>query len=70
MTTKQSIGNMLWMATFLAALTSPFWGHWTFGLGVLLMAIAAELRKEVHVVQPTKAGARVRWKEPEEAAKD
>ncbi|HEY9855797.1 MAG TPA: hypothetical protein V6D05_08690 [Stenomitos sp.] len=70
MTTKQSIGNMMWMATFLAALTSPFWGHWTFGLGVLLMAIAAELRKEVLTVQPTKAAQRVRWREPEEASKD
>ncbi len=70
MTTKQSLGNMLWMATFLAALTSPFWGSWHFGLGVLLMAIAAELRKEVHVAGPAKAAPRVRWKEPDEAAKD
>lgn len=70
MTTKQSIGNMLWMATFLAALTSPFWGHWTFGLGVLLMAIAAELRKEVVTVQPFKSAPRVKWRETEDPSKD
>ncbi|HEY9898633.1 MAG TPA: hypothetical protein V6D00_05580 [Pantanalinema sp.] len=46
MNQKQSIGNALWLMLFCAALTSPFWGHWLFGLGVVLMAIASELRKE------------------------
>lgn len=70
MTTKQQVGNMMWLATFLAALTSPFWGHWQFGLGVLLMAIAAELRKEVLTAQATKPAARVRWRESDESGKD
>lgn len=70
MTTKQQIGNMMWLATFLAALTSPFWGSWHFGLGVLLMAIAAELRKEVFVATPTKAAPRVKWRETEDPSKD
>ncbi|MBO9540266.1 hypothetical protein J7643_06710 [bacterium] len=46
MTQKQSVGNALWLLIFCAALTSPFWGHWSFGLGVVLMAIISELRKE------------------------
>lgn len=66
MDTKQSIGNMMWLGTFLAALTSPFWGHWSFGLGVLLMAIAAELRKETLQVRPGKP-TRVRWRQSEDA---
>lgn len=47
MNQKQDIGNALWLMCFCAALTSPFWGHWTFGLGVVLMAVASELRKDV-----------------------
>ena len=66
MNSKQALGNMMWLATFLAALTSPFWGHWSFGLGVLLMAIAAELRKEDPQAQPTRTASRVRWREPDE----
>lgn len=49
MNQKQAIGNAFWLLLFCAALTSPFWGHWLFGLGVVLMAIAGELRKEVPV---------------------
>lgn len=50
MTTKQQLGNMMWIIVFIAALTSPFWGQWTFGLGAILMGVAAELRKDPHLV--------------------
>lgn len=46
MTPRQQLGNLLWIGVFCAALTSPFWGSWLFGLGVVLMAIAMELRKD------------------------
>lgn len=55
MNQKQSIGNAMWLLCFCAALTSPFWGHWSFGLGVVLMAIAGELRKDAPA--PTRSGA-------------
>lgn len=41
---KKNLGNAMWMIIFLAAVTSPFWGHWHFLLGAVLMAIACELR--------------------------
>lgn len=46
MTTRQQIGSMLWIAVFCAALTSPFWGSWLFGLGAILMAVSMEMRKD------------------------
>gem|GEM_PF-6284512 len=45
MNTRNMLANAMWLIIVVAALTVPFWGHWMFAVGVLVMAIAYELRE-------------------------
>ena len=45
MSNRNMLANALWLIIVVAALTVPFWGHWMFAVGVILMAIAYELRE-------------------------
>jgi hypothetical protein len=47
MSNRNMMANAMWLVVVCGALTVPFWGHWMFALGVVLMAIAYEMRETV-----------------------